>query len=176
MLLFASAIAVASVCRAQPESAGENAIKAAFLFKFCGYIEWPGSTLASDDAPIVFGILGADEVADNLTQMVAGRTVAGHPVTVRKLLPGDSISGLNVLFVGGPTNSLSDNVLAISSDLPVLTVTESENWNASDSTINFVVIGDKVRFDVSLKAASRSNIKISTRLLSVARHVVASSS
>lgn len=163
------------VCLAQPSAAAESAIKAAFLYKFSDYIQWPPQVLSDPHAPIVFGVLDADQVAANLRQVVAGHQVNGHPIVVRKLQPGDPLSDLQVLFVGEGAGDDTNGVLGKSVNLPVLTVTESGDWNGSDSIINFVVVGDKVRFDVSLKSATRSKLKISTRLLSVARHVITNS-
>lgn len=163
------------VCRAQSAGAAENAIKAAFLYKFSAYIQWPPGVFSGPDAPIVFGILDADEIAENLEQITGERTVNGHPIAVRKLRPGDSISGVHVLFIGSSQAGVTENMLVESANRPVLTVTDSNHWNTSYSAINFVVVGDKVRFDVSLKSATRNDLKISTRLLSVARRVIADS-
>ncbi len=164
-----------NVCLAQPDAAAESAIKAAFLYKFSDYIQWPPQVLSDPHAPIVFGVLDADQVAANLRQVVAGHQVNGHPVIVRTLQPGDSPSGIQVLFVGHSDGNAASGALLASTDLPVLTVTDSSDWKGSVSIINFVVVDDKVRFDVSLKSATRSKLKISTRLLSVARHVITDS-
>ena len=168
------AVCAAQVCNAQ--SGAEDAeyrVKAAFLYKFGGYIEWPGQVFASADSPLAIGVMGADALADELAQLVAGRSVAGRPVTVRKLRPGDSIAGLHVLFVGRAESRRLAGILAAAKSRALLTVTESDDALELGSTINFVVVDDKVRFDVAPPPAESGNLKISARLLAVARKVVA---
>lgn len=155
------------------EEASETRVKAAFLYKFGGYIEWPASAFGRPDAPFMIGVLGADELADALTQIAAGRNVNGRPIVVRKLKRGAPLSGLHVLFVGRADGSRLAEVLAPVKGQPTLLVTESDEALARGSMINFVVVADKVRFDVAPASAELGNLKISARLLTVARKVVA---
>jgi len=156
--------------------ADEYRVKAAFLYKFGSYIEWPDRSFERVDSPVAIGVMGADALADELAQIVVGRNVNGRPVSVRKLRRGDSIAGLHILFIGGSDTLRLSDALTASKGLPVLTVTESEGALARGSTINFVVVEDKVRFDVAPPPSESGNLKISARLLGVARKVVAKSS
>lgn len=150
----------------------ESELKAAMLYKFGSYIEWPDDTFADEHGPFTLGVVGADEIAAYLEGIVEGRTVNGRPVAVRRLRPGDSIAGIQVLFVGQAARARLEPLLVDARQHPVLVVTETENALALGSMINFVVAGDKVRFDVGLDSAVRSNLRISARLLAVARRVV----
>src|SRR5256714_11938048 len=95
------ATGVAGPRRAQADAqADEYRVRAAFLYKFGSYIEWPSGSFARADSPVTIGVMGADALADELAQIVAGRNVNGRPVRVRKLRPGDPIAGLHVPFVG----------------------------------------------------------------------------
>src|SRR5438034_9980654 len=78
--------------------ADEYRVKAAFLYKFGSYIEWPDRRFARPDSPLAIGVMGANALADELAQIVAGRSVNGRAVQVRKLRPGDPIAGLHILF------------------------------------------------------------------------------
>ena len=156
--------------------ADEYRVKAAFLYKFGGYVEWPDSSFARADSPLAIGVMGADALADELAQLVVGRTVAGRRVTVRKLRPGDSIEGLHVLFIGRADSGRMGGVLAAARGRALLTVTEAEDALELGSTINFVLVDDKVRFDVAPPPADSGSLKISARLLAVARKVVSKSS
>ena len=172
-LAIALALLVGGSCaRADSDTAiAEYRIKAAFLFKFLGFIEWPPATFERADAPFVIGVLGAGTLGNELEQIVAGRQVNGHPVRVRLLGRGDSAAGLQVLFVGR-TETLRLNTVAAAADgMPVLVVSESDGALAQGSAINFVVVDDKVRFDVALHPINRAGLKISARLLAVARMV-----
>ena len=144
-------------------------VKAAYLYKFGSYVEWPPASFASADASLKIGILGADALFDALLKISAGRTINGHAVSVRKLGRGDAVAGLNVLFIGKGAR-LAD-ILAATRGQPVLTVTDADDALAAGSMINFVVVDGKLRFEVAPKAAVLSNIVISARLLAVAHKV-----
>jgi hypothetical protein len=182
-LLLACALSlgvVAGVAGARPvradTQADEYRVKAAFLYKFGSYIEWPSGSFTRADSPVAIGVMGADALADELAQIVAGRNVNGRPVRVRKLRPGDPIAGLHVLFVGRADSGRLAEILAAARGQALLTVTESEEGLELGSMINFVVVEDKVRFDVAPPPPESGNLKISARLLGVARKVVSKSS
>ena len=170
LLLVALALPVAT--RADT-AAPEYRVKAAFVFKFGDYVEWPGDAFARADSPLVFGVLGADALADELARLTAGRTVGGRAVVVRKLAAGEAWTGLHVAFVGGDEPRQLAAALAAGAGKPVLTVTEAREGAATAGMINFVVVADKVRFDVALPDADAARLKISSRLLAVARRVEA---
>lgn len=149
----------------------EYRLKAAFIFRFPEYVDWPGTAFQGPDTPFTIGVLGADAFAEGLLKTIPGRKVDNRPLAVRKLRRGESISGLHVLFIGAAENAR--DILAPLKGQPVLTVTESEQAFVQGSMVNFVVVDDKVRFDVALPPAEQANLKISARLLSVARRVEA---
>jgi hypothetical protein len=151
----------------------EYRVKAAFLYKFASYVEWPAQVFDRPDSPVVFSVAGADALAEELSQIVVGRSIAGRPVVVRKLRRGEPVDGLHILFVGGTDGGRPAEILASAKGKPVLTVTESADTFALGSVINFVIVDDKVRFDVALRAAELGNLKVSARLLAVARKVLA---
>ena len=151
----------------------EYRVKAAFLYKFASYVEWPARVFVRPESPFVFGVSGADALGEELGQVVVGHSVGGRPVLIRKLRRGDSVEGLHILFVGGTDGGRPAEVLASAKGKPVLTVTESADTFALGSIINFVIVDDKVRFDVALREAELCNLRVSARLLSVARKVLA---
>jgi len=154
-----------------PLQAPEQRVKAAFLFKFGSYVEWPAGTFATANSPLTIGVIDADELAGELTSIVAGRDVGGRPVVVRRLHEGDPVAGLNILFVGKASNGKLANLLAPVKGRATLSVTEADGALALGSTINFVVVDGKIRFDVALQPAAAANLRISSRLLAVARKV-----
>lgn len=159
----------ASDGRAQAPRALEHQVKAAFLYKFLSYVQFPARPQATPDAPLTIGVIGADALADELAQLAADRRVNGLPVIVRKLRAGDSVSGLHILFIGRAANGSAASTIATARAEGILTVTESEDAFARGSVINFVVVDDKVRFDIALQPAEQANLKISSRLLAIAR-------
>jgi hypothetical protein len=144
----------------------ERGVKAAFLYKFLGYVEYP-----QDTSPLVVGVLGADDIGAELVRITTGRNVGGRPVMVRTLREGDALTGLHMLFIGADA-ARSTAMLRAAQQQGVLTVTESDNGLQQGSVINFLLVEDRVRFEVSLPAAEKSGLKLSSRLLSVAYHVL----
>lgn len=152
-------------------SAPERRVKAAFLYKFLGYTEFPASAFADAAAPVVIGVIGADELAAELARIVVGRTVQSRSMVVKVLREGDAADGVHLLFVGGNDASRVRAVLKALAPGPVLVVSEADDGLQQGSVINFRVVDARVRFDVSLEAAERNSVKLSSRLLSVANHV-----
>ncbi|HWM44705.1 MAG TPA: YfiR family protein [Burkholderiales bacterium] len=175
-LALAAALTAPGLAAAQAERAAEIQIKAAFLYKFGGFIEWPPAAFERAESAFTIGVLGADAMAAELERATTGRTVQGRPVAVRKLRRGEPLAGLHVLFVGQQEAAkLAEILTAVKGSMPLI-VTESENALTQGSMINFVSSEDKVRFDVALPPAERGQLRISARLLAVARKVVSGSS
>jgi hypothetical protein len=170
LALLALAAAPALAQRDQSEAQ----IKAAFLYKFGSFVEWPARAFPRPDSPFIIGVMGSDPVASALEQVAAGRTVQGRPIAVRKLRRGEALEGLHVLFVGQAEAARLGEFQAAARAESILLVTESENALSRGSIINFVV-EDKVRFDIALPPAERGNLKISARLLTVARKIITDS-
>jgi hypothetical protein len=157
---------------AQRVEATEATVKAAFLYKFAGYVDWPPSGFAAPDTQFVFGVVNNEEVAAELARVTAGRQIGGHPVVVKRVREGEPLRGINVLFVG---RSVSDRLSALmrAAQLPaLLIVTETERGLEAGSAINFVIADDRVGFEVSVDAAEKNGLKISSRMLAVAKRVV----
>lgn len=166
MLLLAFSCVAGGAQQGAPAQVLERSVKAAFLYKFLAYMEFP-----ADPGPtLAVGVLGADDVAAELSQITAGRNVGNRAISVRSLREGDSLAGLQLLFVGADA-SQPGPALRTAEKNGTVTVTELENGLQSGSVINFRVVDDRVRFEVSLPAAERCNVRLSSRLLSVAYHV-----
>ena len=168
LLLLTAGLLPASAAAQQATEAG---IKAAFLYKFAGYIEWPANTFATPDAPLVIGVVGSEEVAAELERLVPGRSVNNHPVAVRRFREGEAPKGAHILFVGRGEPNLRAVVRAAQQNGGALIVTETEKGLEAGGAINFVLVDDRIGFEVSLEAAERSGHRISSRMLAVARRV-----
>lgn len=149
----------------------ERNVKAAFLYKFLGYVDFPEAATPGQGEPLVIGILGADGIADELSRIVLGRSMNGRAVVVRKLRHADAPGKLHLLFIGDEDAADTEKALAAVRQTPVLTVTETGRTLRADSVISFRVVDERVRFDVSLDAAEKNNLKLSSRLLAVAYKV-----
>jgi hypothetical protein len=149
----------------------EQSVKAAYLYKFAGYVEWPDTRPTDPPAPVTIGVLGAASLAEELAQITIGRTINDRPIDVRRVTFDDQLDDLQILFIGAQERNRLDDVFATVQSLPVLTVTESEGALAQGSIINFTLDEQRVRFEVSLYAAELSRIRLNSRLLAVAQRV-----
>ncbi|MDB5940858.1 MAG: hypothetical protein JWQ13_424 [Ramlibacter sp.] len=155
---------------AQAQAPRDSAVKAAFLYKFGSFVEWPAGSFRTPQDPLVIGVLADPPVAADLEQLVVGRTVEGRPVAVKVLKEGEPAAGVHVLFVGTLRPSKLRELLAGLSG-PVLVVTEQDGALQSGSVINFVADGARVRFNASLASAEARGLRLSARLLAVASSV-----
>ncbi|HEY1772714.1 MAG TPA: YfiR family protein [Gammaproteobacteria bacterium] len=170
LLSALSCIAVMTAAVAQPDPdavAAQQRIEAAYLYKFGSYITWPDSSFAGADSPIVIGVAGADTLADDLSTLVQGRDIGGRPVKVKRVRPDDPLGGIDILFVG----TRADALFATARGLPILVVTDGDDGLARGATVSFVLVDDRVRFDVALDSAQQNGLKLSSLLLSVAHSV-----
>lgn len=154
----------------EPETL-EHRVKAAFLYKFAGYVEWPEASFTRPDTPVTIAVIGAEPLAAELVQAVTGRTVNDRPLTVKRLKAGESLSGVHVLFVGRGETARLPQLAQTAQPRSILIVTESEGALTQGSVINFIVADRRVRFEVSLESAEKSKLKLSSRLLAVAQQV-----
>jgi hypothetical protein len=171
--LAALALALSLPAGAQP--AGDDAetlerrVKAAFLFRFLEYVDWPASAAPAEPAaPIVVGMVGADDLGAELQSLVAGRTVRGRPVVVQRLRATDPVAGLHVAFVPAAHRGRLPELSRLAAQRGLLLVSEGEDALPAGSMIAFRLIDGRVRFEVALDAAERGGLRLSSRLLSVA--------
>jgi hypothetical protein len=150
----------------------ERQVKAAYLVRFGGFVEWPEGTFASADTPLQIGIAGNDALAEQVDQMAAGRNTAGRPVVVRRIRRGDSLAGLHILYVGQTERAAMADLLAAAKGQALLTVSDSDDGAALGSMVNFVVAGERLRFEVALNQVNAAHLRISARMLAVAHKVM----
>ena len=146
-----------------------DAVKAAYLFRFAQYVEWPQPIPA--DAPFVIGVNGADEVAVHLERLLPGLSVNGRPVTVRRVERAPDLEGIQILFIGAKAFSRTRSLRARAIEKPILLVTEDDSGLDGGAVINFIEVNRNLRFEISLNAADRSGLKVNSALLSVAARV-----
>lgn len=166
-----TAIPAASAREAEAAEISQQQVEAAYLYKFGGYVTWPEDVFAKPDSPIVIGIAGAEALADDLGAMVAGHSIGGRPVTVRRIHDGESLAGVHILFIGTPRSAQAAGLFEASRGRPILVVTEGADGLSLGGAVSFVVVDDRVRFDVSLDAVQQNGLKLGSPLLSVAHAI-----
>ena len=151
------------------ETYSEAAVKAAFIHRFSGYVEWPPEAPAA--TALTIAVMGDPEVAGLLESLVS-RTAAARPTRVVRVSQVSELGHAQILFIGsGSRRDLRSTIAAVGAK-PVLIVTDDARGMELGATINFLVVDRRVRFEVSLLAAQRSGLKISSDLLSVAARVL----
>ena len=168
---IAAAWLLALFCGAAFGQALEHEVKAAYLFKFLSFVEWPQAALGGPGAPLVIGVAGADDAAAALEQMSAGRSAQGRPVEVRRLREGELATGVHMLFL---PRALAPRLRELGRAAPVqplLIVCEWDGALDQGAAVNFVRADSRVRFEVALDAAERRGLRISSRMLAVASGV-----
>ncbi len=156
------------VPRSQAQVFSADAVKAAFLYRFASYVEWPQEAQGS---PFVIAVVDAENVASQLDLLLPRIRLNGQPAQVRRISRASELEGVHILYVGPNAFARSRALRSAAAKLPILLVTEDERGIASGAVINFVEAGRNVRFEVSLEASDRARLKIDSALLSVAARV-----
>lgn len=150
---------------------GEIEVKAAFVYKFTGYVEWPRSSLGEPDNAITIGVAGAAEIADELRRIVAGRTVQGRGISIRPVNSENDVRGVHVLFIGADANARMGRLLETARQRPILVITDAPDGLERGAMINFVMVKRRVQFEIAVEPAEKAGLSLSSRLLSVAFRV-----
>lgn len=170
-----SALAGAILLLAAPavlpaEVAGEYEVKAAFLYNFTKFVEWPSAAFADERSSILICVLGENPFGRSLSDLATDR-VAGRKLTVLGRKENQGLDGCHVLFISRSERGRIPEILAAVQSAPVLTVADTEGFLDQGGGINFMLEGSKVRFEINQEAAERAGIRISSKLMSLARRV-----
>ena len=150
----------------------EYAIKAAYLYQFGRYVQWPTNTFSSDDSPLVIGLLRTDPFGDILQKIARTKRIEGRPITVRQFASMADYVPCHILFVASSV-SPEERAAAIQKvrGTPVLLVGEDPGFAKQGGTVNFFQEENRIRFEINAEAAKRDQLKISSKLLSLAKIV-----
>jgi hypothetical protein len=166
-----AAPAVAQVVVDEAAAALERSVKAAFVFKFAGFVDWPAEVLPPD-GPIRIGVMGEETIVQEIREAASSRTVEGRRVLAKQVVPGDTLEGVHILFMRDAAfRGMADEVAELKPEA-MLIVTETPGALERGSIVNFAVDDGRVRFDLSLEAADQRGLRLSSRLITVARQVV----
>jgi hypothetical protein len=154
--------------RSAPEQTLEYEVKAAFLLNFAKFVDWPASAFGDAGSPLAICILGRDPFGRAIDDLVQGEEVGGRKLLVRRIAEPPPSKACQIVFT---QQSGTDAIKPLSDLRGVLTVGEGESFVHDGGIIGFVIDNRRVRFDISRRAANEAGIKLSSKLLSVARAV-----
>jgi hypothetical protein len=170
---FVGAIGIAVVTvtlSAQIAPPAEYRIKAAFLFNFMQFVQWPPTAFADDRAPLVICVVGSDPFGEVLDQTLEGESIANRSIVARRPSDAESLDSCQLLFVSRSEQPRLDRLLrSVSRSAPVLTVSDIDGFVASGGTIGFFLERNHVRFEINPSQARRHGLKLSSQLLDLGR-------
>ena len=158
----------------EAQSASEYEIKAAFLYKFASFVQWPAAAAASPRAsasPICLGVLGADRFGPFLDEVVRGKVVGRREFAVERFQLANQAQRCDIVFISGSEQSRISEILALLRGRPILTVSEVPGFCERGGLINLRVVDSAVRFEINVAAGERAGLHFSSKLLSLARIV-----
>jgi hypothetical protein len=155
----------------QKEEGAEYTIKLAFLYNFTKFVEWPPDSYRDAGAPLMICIVGHDPFSQDLEGELRTRTVGDRPVDVRTLKPNDNLRVCHMVFVPVTEKDRADRILRGLKGTSTLTVGETPGFAGLGGIVNLTVERNKVHFEVNPLAAERAGLKISSKLLSIAKIV-----
>jgi hypothetical protein len=155
----------------QKEESPEYTVKLAFLYNFTKFVEWPPDSYRAPSAPLLICIVGHDPFSQILEGELRTRNVGGHPVEVRSLKPNDKLNFCQIVFVPATEKQYADRIVSGLKGSNTLTVGETDGFAVQGGIINLTVEANKVHFEINRLAADRAGLKISSRLLSIAKIV-----
>lgn len=168
LFLFAAA---AFQVRAQALAFDEYQVKAAFLYNFAKFVEWPPGTFAKSSDPIGICIAGQNPFGSTLEDMVQGKKVGGRAFVVRQLSDTQQAGSCQILFIATADGRRTRAWMEALKGFGVLTVGETSDFTAQGGIISFRLEGERVRIQVALEAADHARLRISSKLLSLAQIV-----
>ena len=155
------------------QEAEEYEVKAAFLYNFAKFVEWPSQAFRTPQDPMLVCVLGHSPLDQTLEQVLHGKSVEGRRFAFRQVMGADDAAGCQILFV---TSTESKRFRVLCENLKpqgILTVGEAQGFAANGGVINFKLEAGRVRFEINVDAAEHAQLQISSKLLSLAQIVKA---
>ncbi|MSU57808.1 MAG: YfiR family protein [Pedosphaera sp.] len=150
---------------------GEYQVKAAFLYNFTQFTDWPASAFASTNAPIVIGIVGEDPFGKTMDEVVSGEVVRGRLLVLKRLGADEDLRGCHVLFISRSAKERLPAMLSQLKGSPVLTVSDLNGFGQQGGMVNLLLVNKTVKMEINQAAAEEAGLQISAKLLKLARIV-----
>lgn len=167
-----SLVALASAALAHGQAPADEAMtKAAFVYNFLKFVEWPASSFQRADQPLVVAVVGSSPTADATERFLAPKQIGERPLVVRRLEWDAPLAGVHAIFVTEPDARKLRHVLEAAAAGHVLSIGEGPGFASSGGVIGLVIEERKVRFDIDMDAADAAGLKVSSKLLALTRTV-----
>jgi hypothetical protein len=157
--------------RARGQGIEEYQVKAAFLYNFAKFVEWPSQAFKTPQDPIVVCVLGHNPFGNALEQVIRGKSIEGRAFVFRKVADAEEASACQILFISSSEGKRFHSLYKDLKPAGILTVGEAEGFAADGGVINFTLDSGHVRFEINVDAAEHEQLHISSKLLSLAQIV-----
>ncbi len=156
---------------ADPLSKREYRIKAAFLYNFTKFVEWPADRFPDESTAILLCVIGKDPFGATLEDTVTGKTVRGRHIDIRRIDDVEDVAACHLLFVGLFERERMREIVASSYEANILTVGDTRDFVEFGGVINLIKKANKIRFEVNLVAAKQAQLKLDLKLVTLASSV-----
>jgi YfiR/HmsC-like len=156
---------------AAPGALSEYRIKAAYLYYFSTFVDWPTETFSRGDDALVIGVLGVDPFGAVLDETLRGKTIGSRRIVVRRFTNIKEARGSHILFISLSERDRLPSILKVLEGAAVLTVGDTDQFASRGGQIAFRMEDNKVRFDINVVAVERARLKISSQLMKLGRVV-----
>jgi YfiR/HmsC-like len=156
---------------AQDSAPTEYQLKAAFLYNFAKFVDWPSNSFANDHSPFAICILGVDPFGSTIDDTLRGKTIGDHPVVVQRGKEPADVRHCHIIFISSSEKRRLPEILAALQGVNALIVGETERFADSGGTIQLMIEQNHVRFAINTDAAESSGLRISSKLLALAKVV-----
>jgi hypothetical protein len=153
------------------EAFPEYKVKAAYLYNFARFVEWPKSAFASSDAPLIVGIIGSDPFGESLDETFREKAIQGRSVQILRLVNDSGLEKVNLLFIGKSEKDRVAAILAKVEGVPVLTVSELDDFTKVGGMIQLRVTDQQVAFDLNQRATKKVGLIPSVQMIKIAKNV-----
>ncbi len=147
----------------------EYQIKAAFIFNFAQFVQWPATVMTNADTPFSIGVLGEDPFGKALDETVQGEAINGHKIVLQHAQRINDLTNCQIIFICKSEKSRLKEIMTGIDSGAILTVSEIDGFAENGGIINFYLVGNKVHFEINPAIAHRANLKVSSQLLSLGR-------
>jgi len=172
LLLTSFVLLALSVLSTEEPQPSEYQLKAVFLYNFAKFVEWPQEAFSSPTAPFTIGVIGQNPFDKELERTVDNKTINGHPFAIKYLRTIPEANSCQILFISASERKRLPDILKAASPGNTLTVGETDRFLQAGGMIRFFMDENKVRFDINDEAAKNAGLRISSKLLGVARRVL----
>jgi hypothetical protein len=156
---------------AHAQTIDEYQVKAAFLYNFAKFVEWPALTFKTDQDPVRICVLGQDPFGSALGDAVGGKTVLGRPFALSDISSGGQVNDCQILFISASERKHLHSIFAELRTTGILTVGETDGFATEGGIVNFKLSGGRVHLEINVEAAGQAKLRINSSVLSLAQIV-----